>query len=316
MNVQETALYLAPLAGISETIFRRLGKKHGADAVVSEMVSAEGILRGGKQTLRLCSFDPSERPIGIQLFGADPARLAAAAAMVESLFRPDFINLNAGCPVPKVVSRNGGAALLKDPRLFEAIVTAMARATTIPLTVKIRSGWTTGEWVDEEFARIAEACGARVVMLHARSKSMRYTGEAILERILLVKKAVSIPVIGNGDIRSAEDALRMVRETGCDGLMVGRGAVGNPWIFGQIKAALRGEPVPLPTPAERGGELLAHIARYREKYGEFPATREMRKHTAWYLKGSHHAAIFRDRIFRAKGTQELEKIAGEAFGIT
>jgi tRNA-dihydrouridine synthase B len=316
MNFNTAALYLAPLAGISETLFRNLARKCGADAVISEMVSAEGLLRAGKQTVRLCAFDEQERPIGIQLFGSDPDRLAAAASMVESQFRPDFINLNAGCPVPKVVSRNGGAALLKDPVLFEAIVIAMARATTIPLTVKIRSGWNTGDWVDEEFARIAEGSGAKAVMLHARSKSMRYTGEAILERILLAKKAISIPLIGNGDIRTADDALRMIRETGCDGIMIGRGAVGNPWLFGQIKAAMNGDPVLPPSPAERGRELLAHIARFREMYGEFYATREMRKHTAWYLKGSPHAAIFRDRIFRAKGTTELEKIAGEAFGIS
>jgi tRNA-dihydrouridine synthase B len=316
MNFQDTTLYLAPLAGISETIFRSLGKRFGADVVVSEMVSAEGLLRGSQQTLRLCAFDESERPIGIQLFGADPTRLAAAAAMAESMFRPDFINLNAGCPVPKVVSRNGGAALLKDPKLFEAIVSAMAAATAIPLTVKIRSAWDTGEWVDEEYARIAEGSGARVVMVHARSKSMRYSGKAILERIQLVKNAISIPVIGNGDILTADDALCMLRETGCDGLMIGRGAVGNPWLFSQIKAALKGDPVQFPTSAERGRELLAHITRFREMYGEHRATKEMRKHTAWYLKGSRHAAIFRDRIFRAMGTEELNKIAGEVFGIS
>ncbi|MGA3050977.1 MAG: tRNA dihydrouridine synthase DusB [Chitinispirillaceae bacterium] len=316
MNFQGTSLYLSPLAGISETIFRSLAKKFGADTVVSEMVSAEGLLRGGKQTLRLCAFDESERPIGIQLFGADPTRLAAAASMVESMFMPDFINLNAGCPVPKVVSRNGGAALLKDPKLFEAIVSAMAAATAIPLTVKIRSAWNTGEWIDEEYARIAEGSGARAIMVHARSKSMRYSGEAILERIHLVKNATSIPVIGNGDIRTADDALCMLRETGCDGLMIGRGAVGNPWLFGQIKAALKGDPVQLPSSAERGRELLVHIARFREMYGEHFATKEMRKHTAWFLKGSPHAAIFRDRIFRAKGTGELKEIAEEAFGIS
>jgi tRNA-dihydrouridine synthase B len=315
MELQKNALYLAPLAGISETLFRGIARKFGADVVVSEMVSAEGLIRRGKQTLRLCAFEEAERPIGIQLFGADPGRLAEAAAMVEATYRPDFINLNAGCPVPKVVSRNGGAALLKDPKLYEAIVAAMARAMTIPLTVKIRSGWNTGEWVDEEYARIAEGSGAAVVMLHARSKAMRYSGEAILERIRLVKRAVSIPVIGNGDIRTADEALRMLHETGCDGIMIGRGAVGNPWLFGQIKSALRGDAVVLPTPQERGRELLAHMTRFRELYGEFYATKEMRKHTAWYLKGSNHAAIFRDRIFRAKGTEELEKIAREAFGI-
>ena len=312
--MKKNQLFLAPLAGVGETILRRSCRKHGADAVISEMVSSEGLVRAGKQTLRLCAFDESERPIGIQIFGASPERMAEAAKLVESKFRPDFINLNAGCPVPKVVSRNGGAALLKDRALFEQIVLAMAKATDIPLTVKLRSGWNTGEWVDEEFARIAEGSGADMIMLHARSKSMRYGGEAILERIAAVKKAVLIPVIGNGDILNAVDALRMLKETGCDGLMIGRGALGNPWIFSQIKEAFDGkEPTPV-SQEEKERELLKHIADYRTLYGERLATKEMRKHTSWYMKGTRSATEFRDRIFRAHSTAELEAVAGEAFG--
>ena len=313
MQWKTNSLFLAPLAGISETIFRGICRQSGADAVVSEMVSAEGLLRNGRQTLRLCAFEEAERPVGIQLFGSDPERLADAAALVEETFHPDFIDLNSGCPVPKVVSRNGGAALLRDPVLFGRIVAKMAGAVKTPITVKLRSGWHTGEWVDEEFARIAEASGAACVFLHARSKAMRYSGEAILDRIAAVKKAVSVPVIGNGDVCTPDDALRMLGETGCDGIMIGRGAVGNPWVFAQIKAALSGVKAEAPSRAERGQALLAHIAAFRARYGERLAGKEMRKHTSWYMKGMSHATLFRDRIFRAQSTETLEQIVREAF---
>jgi nifR3 family TIM-barrel protein len=306
-------IFLAPLAGITETLFRSLCRKHGADAVVSELASAEGLLRNGKQTLRLLAFDETERPIGIQLFGSDPARMAAAAAWVEEHCKPDFIDLNSGCPVPKVIKRNGGAALLRNPRLFEQIVSAMARAIHTPLTVKIRSGWNTGEWVDVEFARMAEASGAKAVFLHPRSRAMRYSGTALWERITIVKKAVSIPVVGNGDVRSGEDAVRMKRETGCDGIMVGRGALGNPWIFGEIQRAFAGKPPAPVSVEERRAALIAHIAGYRERYGERRACKEMRKHTAWYVKGSRRATELRDRIFRAPSTVALEEVAREAW---
>lgn len=302
------------MAGITNSLFRRLCREQGADAVVSEMVSAEGLLRSGKQTLRLLAFDESERPCGIQVFGSDPDRMAAAAAWVEANVRPDFIDLNSGCPVPKVVKRNGGAALLRDSLLFERIVKAMAKTIKIPLTVKLRSGWNTGEWVDVEFARIAEGNGARAVFLHARSKAMRFSGAALWDRIALVKKAVKIPVIGNGDICTPNDAVRMRQETGCDGLMIGRAALGNPWIFKQIKQAFAGMTIEEIAPAERCRMAVHHIAFTREQYGERRATKEMRKHVAWYLRGNHNATEFRDRIFRSKSTLELETIVKEALG--
>jgi tRNA-dihydrouridine synthase B len=314
MHFQGNQLFLAPLAGITDTTFRSLCKRSGADVVVSEMVSAEGLLRSGKQTRRLLAFDEAERPIGVQLFGSDPARMAEAAAWIEERVKPDFLNLNSGCPVPKVVTRNGGAALLRNGALFERIVTAMARAVKIPLTVKLRSGWSTGEWVDIEFARMAQGSGAAAVILHPRSKTMNYSGTALWERIALVKKAVSIPVIGNGDIRTPGDAQRMLRETGCDGLMIGRGACGNPWIFRQIKQALAGKPFEEVSRQERRRDILQHIASHRERLGERLAAKEMHKHIAWYLKGSANAAGYRDRVFRSQSTADLERIVNEALG--
>jgi nifR3 family TIM-barrel protein len=316
MQMKIDGLFLAPLAGITETVFRRLCKTHGADTLVSEMASAEGLLRAGKQTLRLLAFDKSERPFGVQLFGSDPERMAAAAQLVEAQVAPDFINLNSGCPVPKVVSRQSGAALLKDPARFERIVTAMVKAVKIPVTVKLRSGYNTGEWVDEEFARIAEGSGAHSVILHPRSKAMRYTGHSLWERIAIVKKAVKIPVIGNGDIVSGQDAARMLAETGCDGLMIGRGALGNPWLFREIKQAIAGVPVTPVSPDERMSTILSHIAAYRDRHGERLAGKEMRKHVAWYLRGQTNAAIYRDRVFRSHGTGELEQIVRDVFAMT
>ena len=308
MQLKFNELFLAPMAGITETVFRSLCREQGAGAVVSEMVSAEGLLRSGKQTLRLCAFDESERPVGIQVFGADPGRMAVAAAWVEEHGRPEFIDLNSGCPVPKVVKRNGGAALLRNPPMFERIVTAMVKAVKIPLTVKLRSGWNTGEWVDVEFARIAEGSGAAAVFLHARSKVMRFSGHALWERIALVKKAVKIPVVGNGDICTPEDAVRMKNETGCDGFMIGRGALGNPWIFRQIRQAMAHETVEEIKPAERYNTAINHIAQFRERYGELRANKEMRKHVAWYIKGQPNVTEYRDRVFRSKSTSELEQI--------
>ncbi|MCL2182584.1 MAG: tRNA dihydrouridine synthase DusB [Chitinispirillia bacterium] len=315
MFLKKNDLILAPLAGVADTVFRRVCKAWGADITVSEMVSADGLHYKSSNTAELMKFDGAERPIGVQLFGSDPERLAEAALFTYENAGPDFIDLNSGCPVPKVVKRNGGAALLKNPELFGRIVKAMARAVPIPVTVKIRSGWNMHEWVDEEFARIAQDNGAAAITLHPRSQTMMFTGHSLWERIAIVKKAVSIPVIGNGDITCGADAVKMLAQTGCDALMIGRAAFGNPWIFAEVKAALNGEGYTPPSPQIRKDTILGHIRTFRETHGEHHACGEMKKCASWYLKGMAGASAARSRIFGASSSPEIEDIVDNFFGI-
>ena len=302
------ALIIAPMAGITDTVFRQICKKHGADITVSEMVSADGLHYKSDNTAALMKFHSSERPFGVQLFGSDPVRLAEAAQFAFDTVKPDFIDLNSGCPVAKVVKRNGGAALMKDPKLFGNIIESMANAVPIPVTVKIRSGWNKYEWIDEELARIAQGSGAAAITLHPRSQTMMFTGHSFWERIAVVKKCVSIPVIGNGDVTNGQHAIKMLDETGCDAIMVGRGTYGNPWIFAEIKAALNGETYTPPSMQERLSAIIEHIRLYRETHGERRACGEMKKHAAWYLKGCAGANAARQRIFTAQSSVEIEEI--------
>jgi len=311
--LKKNALILAPMAGVADTVYRKLCKEQGADITVSEMVSADGLHYKSANTARLMEFGESERPIGVQLFGSDPELLAEAARFTYQYVKPDFIDLNSGCPVAKVVKRNGGAALLKDPALFGKIVNAMARAVPIPVTVKIRSGWNSREWVDEEFARVAQDNGAAAITLHPRSQTMMFTGHSLWERIAIVKKAVSIPVIGNGDILSGGDAVRMLSETGCDAVMAGRATFGNPWLFAEIKAALNGETYTPPTLNERKAMILRHIRESRNAHGERYARGEMKKCTAWYLKGLPGANTARRKICAAASSAEIESVIERFF---
>jgi tRNA-dihydrouridine synthase B len=293
------------MAGITESVFRTLCKEHGADVVMSEMVSAEGLFYRSNGTDALLHFEDRERPIGIQLFGAKPDHMACAAEHVQKRANPDFIDLNSGCPVPKVVKKNGGASLLKDLRLFKELVSVMVKAASVPVSVKIRSGWSEHHWVDVEFAQAAEACGASAVILHPRSKSMGFSGHSYWERIAVVKKSVKVPVVGNGDILLEQDAQEMFSQTGCDAVMIGRGAMGNPWIFSRIKALLSHKPEQKPTVKERIETALEHIHRYKKLYGEKKAAAEMKKHASWYIRGLPGASGKRARIFRAKTTGEI-----------
>ncbi|MEN8375485.1 MAG: tRNA dihydrouridine synthase DusB [Gemmatimonadota bacterium] len=306
-------LYLAPQAGVSESPFRRLCRRFGADVVVSEFVSAEGIRRRNERTLEYLRFEEAERPIGVQIFGADPAAMAEAAALVTELFGPDFIDINFGCPVKKIVKRNGGSGCLRDMSLVGAIIRAVDDATTLPVTVKIRSGWDEGTRDPVGIALRCQESGARALTLHPRSRVQMYSGRADWSEIAAVVSALEIPVIGNGDIRSGADASRMRDETGCAGVMIARGSHGKPWIFEQARAALAGRVAPAePDPAERFGVVLEH-ARNAIAFGgdEARAMLEFRKHMGWYTKGLPEGRTLRQELFSVLTLADAEAMLAD-----
>ena len=309
---------LAPLAGVSDSPFRRLAREQGASAVYTEMVSSEGLVRGNQATFDYCEFQPSERPIGIQLFGSDPATMADAARVLSDLppeRRPDLIDINMGCPVRKVVTRNAGAALLQDVPRIVAIVEAMSRATDLPVTAKIRLGWDGGSRNVVDVARALEGAGAKAVAIHARTRAEKFEGTAHWDMIGEAKAAVGIPVIGNGDVRTADDALRMLATTGCDGVMLGRAAFGDPWVFRRILAlAERGELLSPPTAQERLEAGVRHLAMLVESAGEAVAAREMRKHVAWYIKGLPNSARVREQVNHTRTALEMTELLRNYLG--
>jgi tRNA-dihydrouridine synthase B len=300
---------LAPLAGVSDSPFRRLAREQGAAFVYTEMVSADGLVRGNQATLDYCRFAPEERPIGIQVFGSEPAVMADAARVLCDLpeeRRPDLIDINMGCPVRKVVNRCAGAALLTNVPLIGEIVSRMVEASTVPITAKIRLGWDGGSRNVVDVAKTLEAAGARAVAIHARTRAEKFEGTAHWEMIGEAKKSVGIPVIGNGDVRTADDAVRMLETTGCDAVMMGRAAFGDPWVFRRVRAFHeRGETLPPPTAAERLEAGVRHLALLVAESGEAVAAREMRKHVAWYIKGLPHSARVREQVNHTRGAAEL-----------
>ncbi len=306
-------LFLAPMAGVSEPPFRLLCKRFGADVVVSEFLSSEGLRRGSERTFDMAAFEPEERPIGIQLFGSDPAAMAEAAAVVGEAFAPEFVDINFGCPVKKVVKRNGGSGCLKDLDLVESIIRAVVAATPLPVTVKIRSGWDEATRDPVAIARRCQDAGAKVLTLHPRTRAQLYSGSARWDEIARVVAALDIPVIGNGDVQAAEDVVRMREETGCAAVMIARGSFGNPWIFAEARALLDGRPKPPPpSPAERFRVALEHARLALAHGGDTPKTViEFRKHLGWYTRGLRGAADLRDRLHRVSSLAEAERIFTE-----
>ena len=302
----EQNIILAPMAGVTDLPFRLLCKEQGCGLTVTEMVSAKAILYHNRNTEELLRTEPAEQPVAVQLFGSDPAIMAEIAAQVaEGPYA--IIDVNMGCPVPKIMKNGEGSALMRDPRKAQAVLAAMVKAVKKPVTVKFRKGFDEGSVNAVEFAKMAESCGVAAVAVHGRTREQYYSGKADWEIIRRVKEAVKIPVIGNGDIFTPEDGARMLSKTGCDGIMVARGAKGNPWIFSRLNHYLEtGELLPGPDGKEIREMILRHSRMLAQYKGEKPAMRQMRGHVAWYTKGLPNSAAMRNEINQVETMEELK----------
>jgi len=294
---------LAPMAGITDLPYRLIMKRFGAALVFTEMISANGLHYGGAGSDDLLRTVAEERPLGVQLFGDDPLRLAEAARRVESV--ADLIDLNCGCPVRKVVDSGAGSALLRDPAKVARIVAAVRKATSRPLTIKIRSGWDTENRNYLEVARMAVAEGADAVTLHPRTRTQMFGGRADWNDIAALKQSVAVPVIASGDLFTAEDAVTVLEQTGCDAVMVARGGYGNPWLIRQILDRLAGRPALQPSAGERLAMAREHLDLFLETYGPSRTLAHMRKHLCWYIHGLPNAAVFRQQINQTRSVIEM-----------
>ncbi|HEY8348359.1 MAG TPA: tRNA dihydrouridine synthase DusB [Clostridiales bacterium] len=310
----ENNIFLAPMAGVTDMPFRILCKEQGCGFVYTEMISAKGMYYNDEKTWKLAELSQAELPAAIQIFGSEPDIMAHAAEKLNGS-PAAVIDINMGCPTPKITKNGDGSALMLKPELAGEIIRAVASASSKPVTVKIRKGWDDGHVNAVEFAVMAEKCGAAAVTVHGRTREQFYSGQADWDIIRDVKRAVSIPVIGNGDIRSPEDAARMLEYTGCDAVMVGRGAQGNPWLFKRLGYFLKtGQMLPEPDIEEKKAMMLRHLDMMVEYKGEYTGVREMRKHIAWYIKGCKNSSRFREKAFKASAYKEMAELI-KTFGI-
>ncbi|MBE7023006.1 MAG: tRNA dihydrouridine synthase DusB [Ruminococcaceae bacterium] len=301
-------VFLAPMAGVTDKAFRMITKPFGPALMYTEMVSGKGLFYKSQKTADLLETEEAEKPVATQLFGHEPEVLAAIAEKALE-YGAELIDINMGCPAPKITGSGDGSALSKNPRLAGEIVKAVVRAVDVPVTVKIRKGWNEESVNAVEMAKIAEENGAALVTVHGRTREQFYSGTADLEIIKSVKEAVSVPVIGNGDIFDEESAKRMLDFTGCDGIMIGRGAQGNPWIFERVIHFLEtGEKLPEPTISERAQKMKEHLELLVKYKGDYRGIQEARKHMAWYIKGCKGGARLRDAIMKAHTREEMLKI--------
>ncbi len=303
--VLDNNLVLAPMAGVTDLPFRLLCKEQGCGLMYTEMVSAKAIFYKNRNTKPLLQVEKGESPVALQLFGSDPELVSEIAAQAEE--GPyAFIDFNMGCPVPKIVNNGEGAALMREPKLVERILTALVSKVKKPVTIKIRKGFDGGSVNAVEIARIAESCGVSAVAVHGRTREQFYTGKADWDIIRQVKEKTALPVIGNGDVFTAEDARNMLAETGCDGIMIARGTKGNPWIFSRTLDYLETGKLPPPPSAEEIKAMVLRHASLQVQYrGEYLGVRQMRKHVAWYTRGLPHSSVLRERVNQAESLKDL-----------
>lgn len=309
-DLKKPVIALSPMADMTDSAFCRIAKRFEAPIVFREMVSAEGLVHGSEKSLAMAEFREEERPIIQQLFGAKPDSMAQAASLIDETYGPDGFDINMGCPVYKITSNFNGAALMREPETAAAIIRAMKNATAKPVSVKLRLGWSDPTEV-LEFIKVVEAAGADLVTIHGRTKTQGYSGVADWEMVGRAKERVSIPVLCNGDVHTPESAVRALAVSGCDGLLIARGALGNPWIFRQIAAALAGEAVEYPSLAERIAVVRDHARLHLDLCRDKASLVTFRKHLSWYFKGIAGVKAVKERLMKVTTLEELDAILGD-----